>query len=61
VLFRRLSAAAHRVCGYENSRELSRIALEQDCYREALSRAVLAVHNERLSALYRAQAGVGAT
>jgi UrcA family protein len=61
ALLRRLSAAAHRVCGHGNTRELRLIVIEQNCFREAVSRAVLAVRNERLTTLYRAQTGAGAS
>ena len=61
ALLRRLSAAAHRVCDDPGTRELRRVVRAEACYRESLDEAVVAVHNERLSALYRAGAGAGAT
>jgi hypothetical protein len=42
-------------------RQLRIVALADACYRQALDEAVLAVHDERLSALHRAQRGTGAT
>jgi len=61
VLLRRLSAAAHRVCGDDSQRDLTRLRHAQACFRESLSSAVVAVHNERLSMLYRERSGAGAT
>jgi UrcA family protein len=61
ALLRRLSAASHRVCDDGASRELRRVVRAEACYRETLDNAVVAVHNERLSALYHARTGVGAT
>ena len=60
-LLSRLSAAAHQVCDDHGTRELGRLARAEGCFREALSSAVLAVHDERLTALYRARSGSGAT
>jgi UrcA family protein len=61
ALLRRLSAAADRVCAVGQSRELRRENYAEQCASEALSRAVVAVHNERLSTLYRAHGSTGAT
>ena len=61
ALLRRLSAAADRVCEVGQSRELRRESHAERCSAEALSRAVVAVHNERLSALYHARGTSGAT
>jgi UrcA family protein len=60
-LLNRLSAAAHRVCDDGPTRELARVARADACYRETLSNAVVAVHDERLTTLYRARTGPGAT
>ncbi len=54
VLLQRLSGAAHRVCDLTGERDLERLAVADACYRQALARAVVAVSNERLSALYDA-------
>lgn len=61
VLLRRLSAAAHRVCGDDRQRDLTRLRHAQACFQNSLSNAVVAVHNERLSVLYRERSGAGAT
>jgi UrcA family protein len=61
TLLTRLSAAAHRVCDDSGTRELWRVARADACFREALSNAVFAAHDERLTALYRAHTGAGAT
>ena len=61
ALLRRLSTAAERVCAVGQSRELRRESYAEQCAAEALSRAVVAVHNERLSALYRARGSNSAT
>jgi UrcA family protein len=60
ILLRRLSAAAHRVCADGQQRELTRLRRAEACFREALGNAVVAVHNERLSVLYR-ERGRGST
>jgi UrcA family protein len=61
ALLRRLAAAAHRVCDDTGTKELSRLAHAEACYRETLGNAVVAVHNERLSTLYHSRNGAGAT
>ena len=60
-LLSRLSAAAHQVCDDHGTRELARVTRAEACFRETLSSAVLAMHDERLSSLYRARTGSGAT
>jgi len=60
-LLQRLSQAAHRLCDDNASRELRRVARAEACYRETLGNAVVSVHNERLSTLYRATTGAGTT
>jgi UrcA family protein len=57
VLFRRLSYAAHQVCGHAGPHEFARITEVRACYRQALGNAVASIHNERVSALYRAHEG----
>jgi UrcA family protein len=61
ALLHRLSAASHRLCDDSASRELRRVVRAETCFRETLDNAVVAVHNERLSALYRGRATGGAT
>lgn len=61
ALFRRLSRAATRVCELEGVRDLASQHRAEVCYRDALHGAVVAVNNERLSALYRARESNGAT
>jgi UrcA family protein len=60
-LLSRLSAAAHQVCDDHGTRELARVVRADACFRETLGSAVLAMHDERLSSLYRARTGAGAT
>jgi len=60
ALLHRLSAAAHRLCDDPGTLELQRVIRADACYRETLDNAVVAVHNERLSTLYRARTGAGA-
>ncbi len=60
VLLRRLSAAARAVCVDDGERELRRMMRGEACYRETLAEAVAAVHNERLTELYRVRTGTGA-
>ena len=58
VLYRRIKAAAHRVCAERNTRSLliwSRA--EAECKRAAIARAVASVNSERLAALHRAMGG----
>jgi len=55
ALYRRLARAATRVCELEGLRDLASLHRAEVCYRDALHGAVVAVHNERLSALYRAR------
>ena len=60
VLYRRIKAAAHRVCAERNTRTLliwSRA--EAECKRAAIARAVVAVNSERLAALHREMGGSG--
>jgi UrcA family protein len=61
ALLHRLSSAARHVCDEHGVRELARLEHAEQCYREALANAVVAVHNERLSVLYNATRGVGTT
>ncbi len=61
ALLHRLSAAAHQICDDSASRELRRVVRAEVCFHETLENAVVAVHNERLSALHRARAMGGAT
>jgi UrcA family protein len=58
VLYRRIKAAAHRVCRERNNRTLliwSRA--EAECTRAAIASAVVAVNSERLAALHREMGG----
>jgi UrcA family protein len=59
ALYRRLRAAAHRVCDADGTRELKQLMLARSCYEHALSEAVGTLHNERLSSIYRAAGGAG--
>lgn len=61
TLLRRLAAAAHVVCGDGSQRELPRLRHAEACFQDSLRSAVVAVHNERLSVLYRERGGAGAT
>jgi UrcA family protein len=60
-LLSRLSAAARQVCDDHGTRELARVVRADACFRETLSSAVIALHDERLSSMYRARTGPGAT
>jgi UrcA family protein len=54
VLYRRIKAAAHRVCAERSTRSLliwSRA--EAECKRAAIARAVASVNHERLAVLHR--------
>ncbi len=61
ALLQRLASAAHRLCDEPGTRELPRVIRADACFRETLDNAVVAVHNERLSTLYHARTGAGAT
>ncbi len=54
ILYRRIRAAATRVCGPLESRALERKVLWDQCFNNAVANAVSAVHSETLSA-YHAQ------
>jgi UrcA family protein len=54
VLYRRIKAAAHRVCSDRNNRTLLIWSkAETECKRAAIARAVAAVNNERLALMHR--------
>jgi len=64
ALYTRLRAAAARVCGPVETRDLARHAAWRECRDSALARAVDQLGNARLAALhrgrpYRASAGAG--
>ena len=52
ILYRRIRAAATRVCSPLESRALERKALWDQCFNNAVANAVAAVHNETLSAYH---------
>ncbi|MBI1732956.1 MAG: UrcA family protein [Gammaproteobacteria bacterium] len=52
TLYQRLRAAAKKVCGTADGRDLSATHERRRCYREALDRAVNDVNNERLEKLH---------
>jgi UrcA family protein len=54
ALYRRLSAAARRVCPRENSRDLGDFTRSRACRSEAVARAVRAVNSPQLVALQAA-------
>jgi hypothetical protein len=49
------------VYGSRDDRELALITREEACFQQALRNAVVAVHGERLSPLYRAPSRSAAT
>lgn len=55
-LYKRLQAAADRVCDSYSGRDLQRRALQQQCTTEALNRAVLNVNHPSVLALHALQA-----
>ena len=52
ILYRRIRAAATRVCSPLESRALDRKALWDQCFNNAVANAVAAVHSETLSAYH---------
>jgi UrcA family protein len=51
ALYQRISVAAREVCPYEDSKQLSLVALNHNCREAAIERAVASVHNTQLAAL----------
>lgn len=49
ALYRRLEAAAHRVCDVESSRDLTSTTVAKNCREAALDRAVRQINNPRLA------------
>ena len=54
-----LASASRRVCRVGEARQLSEVAREQVCYRQALGNAVREVRSERLTQLFRAKGMMG--
>jgi len=54
TLYRRIALVARQVCPDGESRDLESLNRARTCQREAIERAVHAVHNERLAAVYSA-------
>jgi UrcA family protein len=52
ILYRRIRAAATKVCSPLESRALERKVLWDQCFNHAVANAVAAVHNEALSAYH---------
>jgi len=52
ALYKRIKAAASKVCAPYESRELPRQVVWQKCYATAVTRAVAAVHQPVLTALH---------
>jgi UrcA family protein len=52
IFYRRIRAAATKVCSPLESRALERKALWDQCFNHAVANAVAAVHNEALSAYH---------
>jgi UrcA family protein len=57
--FAALAGASRRVCAVGDSRHLEEKARGQECYQQALARAVQAVRSERLARLYEAKRKAG--
>ncbi len=57
VLYARIRAAARQVCADNGTRDLRRLAAARACYEASLARAVGAVDNDRLAALYSQKEG----
>jgi UrcA family protein len=58
VLYRRIKAAAHRVCSDRNNRTLLIWSkAETECKRAAIARAVASVNNVHLAVLHREMSG----
>lgn len=58
ALYRRLTSAAKRVCP-DASKDLSRLAIAQQCRNEAVARAIRQIDNSRLAALHAAHSKNG--
>ena len=59
VLYKRIVAAANRVCSEAGVRDLKRAAAADACAQQAIARAVEGVHSPRLVALYSAHGNRG--
>jgi UrcA family protein len=53
-LYRRIAAAAERVCPYADIQDLSGLAVSRSCQAQAIARAVQAVSSPRLADVYAA-------
>jgi UrcA family protein len=53
VLYRRIGAAAHRLCADRNSTVRYWSKAEAECKRAAIANAVSTIRNDRLTALHR--------
>jgi UrcA family protein len=54
TLYRRIAFVARQVCPDGESRGLENLNRARACQRDAIARAVKAVHNERLAAMFSA-------
>jgi UrcA family protein len=51
TLYKRITAASHSVCPYEDARELTFKAINQSCREASVERAVRSIHNTELAAI----------
>jgi UrcA family protein len=58
ALYRQITSAAKRVCP-DASKDLSRLAIAQQCRNEAVARAIRQIDNSRLAALHAAHSKNG--
>jgi UrcA family protein len=59
VLYRRLEAAARKVCPLPDAEFLQAAAMAEDCRHRAMQRAAAAIDNSRLRALVYGRGGTG--
>ena len=59
ALYKRISAAAHKVCPFEDSVHPLQVAQNNSCRSAAIARAVGSVNNAKLAAVWTAHANRG--
>jgi UrcA family protein len=59
TLYKRISAAAHKVCPFEDTVQPLRVALNNACREAAIERAVTSVNNAQLATVWTERAKRG--